>query len=137
MFYGVPNNIVICLSGNNNTIFDQLNRNCETNYCSKNWQLNQKKYIDDQCFEQCYMNDRYKYDYNGKCFEACANGEYQDEFNTSIIRCKCELEKCLSCPPEALKQDLCDKCNTGFYPMENDPLNKEEYINCYDKIEGY
>ena len=138
MFFDVPNNIVICLNGSNEYIENKLsNKNCKNMACSKNWQLEQKKLINDQCYAQCYMTETYKYDYNGKCLQSCPNGEYADESNPSIIRCKCELTKCYSCPPEALKQGLCSKCNIGLYPKENDPINKDEYFDCYQFIYGY
>ena len=38
--------------------------------------------------------DNYRYDYNEKCLESCDKGSYNDEINPSIIRCKCELDKC-------------------------------------------
>ena len=38
----------------------------------------------------------------------------------------------------ALINGLCTKCNDNYYPMENDPLNLGEYINCYNEIDdGY
>ena len=38
---------------------------------------------------------------------------------------------------EALKLNLCEKCNTDFYQKENVPTYKNGYINCYKKIDGY
>ena len=38
---------------------------------------------------------------------------------------------------EALKLNLCEKCNTDFYQKENVPTYKNGYINCYKKIYGY
>ena len=38
---------------------------------------------------------------------------------------------------EALKLNLCEKCNTDFYQKENVPIYKNGYINCYKKIDGY
>ena len=37
----------------------------------------------------------------------------------------------------ALSLNLCLSCNDDFYPMENDPLNNGDYINCYNEKEGY
>ena len=48
-------------------------------------------------------------------------------------KCKCELEKCLKCPTVALSLNLCTECNNNYYPMENDPSNRGEYINCYNQ----
>ena len=30
--------------------------------------------------------------------------------------------------------NLCTKCNEGYYPIENNPLNLGEYINCYNQL---
>ena len=138
MFYGIPKNAVVCLNGNEENILSKLSdQNCKTIGCSKNWQLIQKKNIDDQCYEHCYLTDNYKYDYNGKCLEVCVKGSYNDEINSPIIRCKCELDKCKSCPPEALKLNLCKTCNTDFYPKEDDSTNNNGYFDCYKQIDGY
>ena len=51
--------------------------------------------------------------------------------------CKCELEECLFCPHEALNKRLCSKCNTDYYPKENDQLNTGKYIKCYKDPEGF
>ena len=62
-------------------------------------------------------------------FAECENGFLIDENNNAI--CKCALEKCLSCSIEALNNSLCSRCNYDFYPIENDPSNIGQYINCY------
>ena len=86
------------------------------------------------CVNKCSIKN--EYEYNGHCYPKCKNGNYNDENN--ILKCKCELEKCLTCPRVALINGLCTKCNDNYYPMENDPLNLGEYINCYNETpEGY
>ena len=57
--------------------------------------------------------------------------------NSTHKICKCELEECLICPPEALKYKLCSKCNTDFYPKENDENNFGTYFKCYKNPIGY
>ena len=57
--------------------------------------------------------------------------------NSTHKICKCQLDKCLTCPKVALEKNLCTKCNIGYYPKENDITNLGEYINCYNEIEGY
>ena len=52
-------------------------------------------------------------------------------------KCKYELDECLICSKKALAQKLCTKCNTDYYPKENDKLNIGEYIKCYQNPEGY
>ena len=63
-------------------------------FAQKNWQIIQKKHIDEQNYDHCFLIDNYRYDYNEKCLESCDKGSYNDEINPSIIRCKCELDKC-------------------------------------------
>ena len=142
IFEGVPNNIVVCIDENNikDKILPELeNKLCYVNNCSDNWKLNQKKIINeiDQCTTSCSNESRYKYEYNGKCYESCPNGFITDINN--VNQCKCELEKCLLCPTLARSKGLCSQCNDddGYYPMENDASNIGEFINCYKTLKGY
>ena len=143
MFYNVPENIVICINETNNpTILSKLqeNSNCYIIDCSNDWKSKQKKILSNNgsCIDKCENDNIYKYEYNGKCYENCSNGYLLDDNNNQINKCKCELEKCDSCPPDALNKDLCTKCNKDFYSMENDPSNIGEYINCYKgPFKGY
>ena len=101
---------------------------------------NQTKKINNdtnECIDNCDINAQYKYEYNGKCYENCSNGFLLDENNNTLNQCKCELDKCLICPTVALNNSLCSKCNTNYYPKENDPLNQGKYFNCYYQSEGY
>ena len=139
IFIGVPENIVICINENYNQkiLLPQLNKTeCHIIDCSDDWNLNQKKIINEtgECIDNCYNSSIYKYEYNGKCYENCINGYFIDN---NYIKCKCELEKCLLCPPVALKYNLCTKCNDNYYPKENDESNLGEYFNCYKAIKGY
>jgi hypothetical protein len=96
---------------------------------------NKKKIINNnnnQCIDSCDGSSQYKYEYNGKCINACPKGTL-----SGSQKCKCELDKCLLCPPVALKNKLCTQCNTGYYPKENDPSNLGEYKDCYKNPEGY
>ena len=140
MFSSVPENVVICII-NENKIFTQINstKKCPVFVCTNNWKSKQKKIINNtnECIESCDISLEYIYEYNGKCYENCLNGFLYDDNNNKMNKCKCELEKCLLCPNVALKNDLCIKCNTDFYPKENDILNLGEYINCYKEPEGY
>ena len=134
LFNNVPNNIVVCLNKNNsqNEIYPQIsNKICHIEDCTDNWKLNQKKIIDgtNECITNCA--DRNLYEYNGKCISECPNGDYKDDNN--IDKCKCELEKCFTCPTVALNKQLCTECNKNYYKMENDPLNLGEYFNCYNE----
>ena len=138
IFNNIPNNIVICINEENtkNIILPQINnKKCKTIDCSDDWKSNRKAKIYElgECIESCEYNLTYKYEYNGKCYQKCPNGLMNNNSNI----CKCELEKCLLCPPVALDKDLCTKCNINYYQIENDPLNLGEYINCYKEPKGY
>ena len=78
---------------------------------------------------------QYKYEYNGRCYENCLNGYLYDNNNNKLNKCKCELDKCLTCPNVALNKKLCTKCNDNFYSKGNDQSNLREYINCYSRPE--
>ena len=96
---------------------------------------NKKKIINEnnQCIDNCINSTQYKYEYNDKCYSNCPNGLLSDSTNIINYICKCELEKCLKCPTVALSLNLCTECNNNYYPMENDPSNRGEYINCYNQ----
>ena len=140
IFDGIVNNAVICINEDNNILLQQIyDISCVTLYCLDDWKLKQKKIINEtgKCIDSCTNDTFYKYEYNGKCYENCSHGFLNNEDNNSINECKCELEKCLTCPQIALNNNLCTKCNHGYYPMENDSLNFGEYFNCYREPEGY
>ena len=148
MFENVPNNLAICIQGNIDNLFSSTsnylynssyssstNQKCFVNDCSNNWKTKQNKIINNnnnQCIDSCDKTSEYKYEYNGKCIKACPKGTLSGN-----NKCKCELDKCLLCPPVALKNKLCTQCNTGYYPKENDASNLGEYIDCYKNLEGY
>ena len=138
MFNEVPENIVICINESitMDKIFPQITtKTCYVNYCSDDWKSKQKKIINNnECIESCDNSPQYKYEYNGKCYDNCSYGFYNDENKT---KCKCELEYCLECPNAAKDNNLCTKCNINYYPKENDPSNIGEYISCYNNPEGY
>ena len=138
MFKGLRDNIVICIKNNNSIISTLSNKKCFINDCSDNWKIAQKKIIDDFniCIDNCDEHEDYKYEYNGKCYKNCSNGYIIDN-NNNITKCKCELEKCLFCTNLSFKNNLCTKCNNDYYPMEDDPSNFGEYINCYKDLKGY
>ena len=79
-------------------------------------------------------NENFIYEHYGKCVNNCNNGI---DDTSSIKKCKCELEKCFSCPLRALRRGSCTKCNDNYYQKENDILNTGEHINCYKDPEGY
>ena len=133
VFDGTPDNIVICLTENNKFKNSLKNDKCYVIDCTENWKLKQKKISvkNNQCSNSC--NNISSYVYNGKCVENCPKGILTNYPN----ECICELEKCLLFPSITLNLKLCTKCNYNYYPIENDPLNIGEYINCYKNPEGY
>ena len=58
----------------------------------------------ENCINNCITHIPYINEYNGKCIENCTNG-YIDYNSTNKI-CKCELDKCLTCPQVALEKNL-------------------------------
>ena len=141
IFAQVPDNIVVCVNNNGcNIIFSHLNKTkCYTITCSEDWKSKQKKIINETgvCVNRCEENEVNIYEYNGKCYDKCTYGLLIGDNNLTLNQCKCELEKCLTCPSVALQKNLCTKCNYGYYPKENDPLNLGEYFECYKDPEGY
>ena len=142
MLTNVPENVVICINkdNNNNTIYPEIIKlACYNIDCTNNWKSGQKKIIKRTtvCIDNCNNTEKFKYEYNGKCYENCSNGYILDDNNNKTDKCKCELEKCLTCPQVALNKNLCTLCNNKYYRKENDPSNIGEYFNCYKKIEGY
>ena len=140
MFYNVADNVVICINEDKTKILSEIrNKKCYNIDCTINWKSVQKMIIQgtSTCVDNCQNTSQYKYEYNGKCYENCSNGYILDDKNENTYKCKCELEKCLTCPKEALNKNLCTKCNNNYYKMESDLLNIGEYINCYKEIKGY
>ena len=90
----------------------------------------------DICVDYNNYNISYKYEYLGKYYDTCVNGSVMN--NYTIKNCSCNTEKCLSCPMEPLKEDLCKECNNHYYGIENDDyLYIEGYIKCYNNPKGY
>ena len=143
MFRNVPKNLTICLNKatNHNKILSQINLhiNCPIFDCSNDWKYKQKIIINDtsECIENFDNNSKYIYEYNGKCYENYANENLLNENNNQINKCSSEFEGCSLYSTFSLKSNLCSKCNTNFYPKENDSSNIGEYINCYKNPEGY
>ena len=78
-------------------------------------EIKSKKIKDDDnsiiCVNNRGDNENFIYEYYGKCVNNCNNGI---DDTSSIKKCKCELEKCFSCPLPALRRGLCTKCNDNI-----------------------
>ena len=136
MFGSVPNNLVVCINTNkiNNKILDELETKlCHTKIedCEMNWKMIQKKILKSSglCVDSCNN----KYEYENKCYNSCPKGT-KDDGNK---KCKCYFDKCLECPGEAYYKKLCTICNNGYYKKENDQLNTDKYIECYNNLKGF
>ena len=136
-FLQVSENIVICLNKNSSKILSTIkNIKCYTIDCSDNWEIEQKRIVNknDICIDNSNNNILYKYEYKGKYYEECINGNLIN--NSTINSCKCDEEKCLSCLNISLNERLCLKCNDDYYEKENDTDNNG-YIKCYKDPLGY
>jgi len=133
---GIPKNVIVCIYQEKASYLYQLieNLNCDNIYCLDDWLNHQKKLNKEtnECIDDCSN----KYEFNNKCYDICPHGTFYDEIN-SVEKCKCENEKCYSCPDVEQSKNLCIICNESFYPIENDPLNIGQYINCYKNPDGY
>ena len=138
-FYNTPDCFVLCINDsiNENIILSEFKDKCITIDCSYNWKSKAKKRVNikDLCYDENNKSILYKYEYNNKYYENCQNGIVFN--NSTVSRCKCDYEKCSSCPKEALKENICSECNTNYYPMENDTSNIDKYFNCYKEPIGY
>ena len=141
MFKNVPENVVLCINKTNikKKIYPQIERiSCHIEDCTNDWKLKQNQ-LNIEITKDTYIspdNIQYKYEHDGKCSSICFYGEIYDDKNN--IKCRCEFEKCLTCPREAFNNQLCSKCNSNYYKIENDPLNIGDYFNCYNEApKGY
>ena len=143
MFFKLPSNAVVCVKDITiqSKIISALDnkKKCYAIDCTDDFESKQNKLNnnDNQCNEKCDISSKIPYEYNGKCYVTCEQGYLYDENNNKINKCKCELDECLLCPTEALKNGLCTKCNTDYYQKYNDPFNIGNFMKCYKTPEGY
>ena len=104
---------------------DKCNENCKTcNESSTNISMNCLSCKDDKPFL-----------YLGNCFNSCLYGEYEDD--NGIKKCKCFDKKCSKCSEESLKLELCEECNDGYYPKQEEYEADKRFIDCYSELEEY
>jgi len=141
IFKEIPDNIVICYNdfvSDNDKIYKQiLEKKCHIIDCSDDWKSKQKKIINNtgECADSCNYIYTYQYEYKGKCYDNCTKGYIVN--NSTHRMCKCQLDKCLTCPFDIPFNNLCTKCNDDYYPKEYDDLNTSEYFDCYKNPEGF
>ena len=141
LFKNIPDNLVICINENNinNKILTELNK---LNYyiidCSNDWKSKKIKIVNKKglCYDNNNIDILFKYEYNCKYYEHYINKNLTN--NSTIKNCSCDLEKCLKCPKEPLKESLCVECNDNYYKKENDNFPYMNLYNkCYKEIKGY
>ena len=93
--------------------------------------------FDNICEDILICEKYYNYDQT-ECLEEIPKGFYLNDTQKKTID-KCDI-KCSKCNMESTKLNLCISCNNSlnYYQKENDILNKDNYINCYNtNIEGF
>ena len=127
-YQSCPENTNLC-NGKCYSKDELCDQNCKTCYPEKD------KEFSSNC-SSCYSN---QYLQNGKCVDECKNGNFSDELDSSIKKCKCDLIKCKECTLESLSNDnSCISCNEekGYYPKFNNTNNT--FMECYNgNISGY
>ena len=138
VFNDVPDNVVVCLNNNSKEIINQIkNKNCYTIDCSDNWIIYKKNKVNKTgiCFDINNEDILFKYEYNSKYYEDCIDRNLINH-NDNIKICECNSSICLSCIKISLNENLCIKCNKGYYELENDNYI-DGYVKCYKDPLGY
>ena len=109
MFYNMPKNVVICINENiiSEKIFLQIK--------------NEKCHVID-CSNDWKLKQKNLINGTNECVE---NMDNKEKFNN-----------CPSSKQDTLNNNLC-KCDTNYYPTENDPFNIGDFITCYKEPKGY
>ena len=82
-------------------------------------------------------SDSNKFLKNGNCISTCSDGYYLSPYDSSIKICECNLIQCSECTIDSREKQLCTSCNSGYYPIYNDPKNDGDFFDCYQNKEGY
>ena len=88
------------------------------------------------CEDDLICSDYYNYDYT-ECIEVIPEGYYcNDTLRKTINVCS---TKCQECSLESENKNLCITCNVNnnYYPKFNDTSNINNFVNCYNSLEGY
>ena len=136
IFDKIPGNITIYIKeSSHNLLLSLLNKiSCYTIVCSdeKN-SVRRKIIISGSKYTDNYgYNTEYIYKYNGKCYNNDLNG-----FLNIENKCDCNSSDCIFCSKVTSTKDLCDKCNSDYYQIENDIFIIGGHINCYKEPKGY
>ena len=129
------------MNNNSEKILEAIvSKSCHTLTCSDNWEIERKKLVSksDICLDTSGNNIIFNYEYKGKYYTGCSKGILIN--STDIQSCECDTQKCLSCPKEALSENLCLTCNNsnGYYEIENDNyFHIDGYVKCHKDPSGY
>ena len=137
IFYNTPNDLIYCINEENfpsiKSYIVSKKNDCD-NICFRKT----KKIILEKrmCILDCNINDNLYYNYNKtECIETIPYGSYiNDSMHKTIDKCN---NKCKECSFNSTIYNLCISCNNGFFPKINDTQNKENFINCYNDLDGY
>ena len=119
-----------CNSTSDRTI-DRCHQNCKK--CDKGPTNNNNNH---NCLT-CSTSGTFYFDL-GNCVTECSNGHFT--YN-GIEMCKCLTDtSCEYCSEESKIQNLCETCNTNYYPKKDDTNNNGTFIKCYNNYsisDGY
>ena len=138
MFFGMPQNFVICYSNSNaEKIDNEIKYNpCRVKDCSGNWKEALKKYNvnSSTCINDCKINNLYEYE--TKCYQSCPLGTLR---HTSMFCKKCNetTNNCYGCSMLDTDDDLCISCKNGFYEIYNNSNINNYFKKCYHFSEEY
>ena len=111
-----------CNSTTDRTI-DSCHQNCQT--CNKGPTNNNNNH---NCLT-CSTSGTFYFDL-GNCVTVCTYGHFT--YNDIEI-CKCSTDtSCEYCSEESKRQNLCETCNTNYYPKKDDTNNNGTLIKCYN-----
>ena len=112
-FKGVVDNLVYCVnnSSNNQRLRDELSLiKCSINDCSIDWKKNKKKIIPDKnmCINDCTLDEIYKYEYKGICYDRCPKGTNSNKENGFL--CELIVNECFAKYPFIIvKNKTCEE----------------------------
>ena len=78
------------------------------------------------CIDKIECDEGYLNYERTECIDEIPEGYYCNDENKKTID-KCD-NKCKTCD----NKDLCKQCNINYYPLENDPMNNNGFIECYN-----
>ena len=118
MYYGVMDNIVVCINEDGNNLMTSLNeiklKKCPLIDCSENWRDHKSRLIEkkNMCIDKCYNDDTYKYEFKFHCYEKCPKGTYPLKDNLYI--CESKLNECFSEFPfiNLIDNTCLEECNS-------------------------